>query len=236
MAEMGLAEILEECTERCRKMDAPLAVRLQAFADHVRALSAEFGDVVDRMVARLKVAGTGEAAPKPGEPMPEFMLPDQNGRLVILADVIADGPVAIAFHRGHWCPYCRINASALQEIHGDVTALGAQLIAITPELERFNAELASAVGAEFPVLSDVDNGYALLLNLAFYVNEEKQRAMVSAGWNVEPSQGNAFWTLPIPATFVVGKDGLVKDRFIDPDYRRRMDTDAILQALKSARR
>jgi peroxiredoxin len=235
MADKPIAEILEACTERCRNMDAPLAVRLQAFADDVRALSAEFGSVVDRMVARLKEAGTGEDAPKPGEPMPNFMLPDQHGHLVSLSELIENGPVAIAFHRGHWCPYCRINASALQAIHGGIKKLGAELVAITPELERFNAELATTVKAEFPVLSDMDNGYALLLNLAFYVPEEKQLAMKTAGWDVEPSQGNAFWTLPIPATFIVGKDGLVKYRFIDPDYRRRMDTSAILAGLKSAR-
>jgi peroxiredoxin len=79
----------------------------------------------------------------------------------------------------------------------------------------------------------MDNGYALLLNLAFLVSDEKRRAMTAAGWDISPFQGNANWTLPIPATFVVGRDGLVKARYIDPDYRRRMDTEAILAALRS---
>ena len=80
----------------------------------------------------------------------------------------------------------------------------------------------------------MDNGYALLLNLAFIVGDEKRIAMTSAGWVISPYQGNGNWTLPIPATFVVGADGLVKARFIDPDCRRGMDTDLILTALKSA--
>ena len=79
--------------------------------------------------------------------------------------------------------------------------------------------------ANFPVLSDMDNGYALMLNLAFLISDEKRRAMIKAGWDFSPYQGNANWTLPIPATFVLIAGGRVKARFIDPDYRRRMDTD-----------
>ena len=232
MAEKSLADALEECTERCRNMSAPLAVRLQTFATDVRTLSPQFAEVVDRMIDRLKDAGAGENAPKPGEPMPDFMLPDQRGHLVSLSQLVEKGPVVIAFHRGHWCPYCRINAAALAAIVGDVRQLGAELVAITPEMERFNAELNSSSTATFPILSDMDNGYALMLNLAFFVGEEKRDAMIAAGWDVTPYQGNKSRSLPIPATFIVGRDGIVQSRFIDPNYRRRMDTDAILAALK----
>lgn len=235
MAEPSIAQILEETTERCRNLDAPLAGRLQAFADEVRALSADFADTVERMIARLKASGAGESAPGPGEPMPDFMMPDQEGRLVSLSDLVTRGPVVVAFHRGHWCPYCRITADALVRIHDKVEGLGGELVAITPEIERFNEELRSAVGARFPVLSDIDNGYAAMLNLAFYVGDEKKELMKFAGWNIPPYNANDHWTLPIPATFVVGKDGLVKARYIDPDYRKRMDVEAILEAVQAAR-
>ncbi len=117
-------------------------IRLQAFADEVRALNPEFADVVERMVAGSKAAGVGDEAPRPGDPMPDFLLPDQTWppRRPCRA-CLENGPVVIAFHRGHWCPYCRINASALAAIHGEVKALGAELVAITPEIEKFNAEL-----------------------------------------------------------------------------------------------
>ena len=78
----------------------------------------------------------------------------------------------------------------------------------------------------------MDNGYALLLNLAFYVGDEKKTFMSAAGWDITPFTDSDAWTLPIPATFVVGRDGLVKARFIDPDYRKRMDIGDILAALK----
>jgi peroxiredoxin len=235
MAEKGLSQQLEECTERCRKMDAPLAVRLQTFADDVRRLSPEFADIVERMVARLKNTHVGESAPMPGEPMPEFVLPDQHGHLVTLDALTQNGPAVIAFHRGHWCPYCRINAEALVAIQSDIKNMGADLVAITPEIERFGAELAGGNGSGLRVLSDINNGYALLLNLAFFVGEEKRQAMTAAGWDITQYQGDDDWTLPIPATFVVGQDRIVKARFIDPDYRRRAGLEDILAALKAER-
>ncbi len=231
MAEPTLEEILEKCTERCRSMDAPLNERLAAFAAEVRRASPPFADAVERMIERLRQAGVGVEAPGPGDRMPDFLLPDESGRLCSLAELLANGPAVVVFHRGHWCPYCLISATALAEIHPALKARGAELVAITPEVERFNAELKSQARAVFPVLSDIDNGYALMLNLAYYVGDEKRRFMTEAGWNISPYNASESWMLPIPATFVVGRDGLIKARFIDPDYRRRMDVEDILAAL-----
>jgi AhpC/TSA family len=110
MADKTFAEVLEETEQCCRHMDAPLAERLTAFADELRRLNGEFAEVVDRLVDRLKASGAGEAAPKQGEEMPDFLLPNQDGRLISLKGLLANGPVAIAFQRGDWCPYCRITA------------------------------------------------------------------------------------------------------------------------------
>lgn len=122
--------------------------------------------------------------------MPEFVLPDQRGHLVTLSELHERGPAVIAFHRGHWCPYCRINASALAAVESAVDSAGASLVAITPEIGVFTSELRENVHANFPILSDIDNGYALMLNLAFYVGDEKRRYMKAAGWDIGPFQGN----------------------------------------------
>jgi thiol-disulfide isomerase/thioredoxin len=74
----------------------------------VRRLGPQFTVAVDNLVHRLMETGAGATAPKVGEPMPSFLLPDEQGRLVGLEDLLGEGPVAIAFHRGYWCPYCRI--------------------------------------------------------------------------------------------------------------------------------
>lgn len=233
MTQASLAAALEVCTRRCKEMDAPLAERLATFASDVKSLAPQFADIVDRMVDRLQVAGAGSSAPSIGEEMPDFVLPDENGRLVSLTYLLLSGSVVIAFHRGHWCPYCRINADALAKIEPEVKKRGGRLLVITPELQRYNRLLKDEISAKFSILSDLDCGYALELNLAIKVNDEKRNAMTSAGWDISPFQDNDNWILPIPATFVINSDGLIKARFIDPDYRKRMDIDELIEGLNS---
>jgi len=229
----SLSEALHEAYILARDMDASLAERLQAFADAVRRLGPHFQEAVDKLVARLKEQGVGETSPKPGEPMPLFVLPDETGRLVSLDTLLAKGPVAITFHRGHWCPYCRINTRALTEAQDEIAAEGGQIAAIMPDQQHFAAELKAESEAPFPILTDIDNGYAMSLNLAFWVGAEME-LMTGAGWDLSRSQGSNTWLLPIPATFVVGTDGEVKSRFLDPDYRKRVAVEELIAALKSA--
>ncbi len=231
MTGMPIADELERCTERCRNMDAPLAERLQAFADDVASLAPGFTELVERMITRLRAAEVGQTAPGRGEPMPPFVLPDQASRLVSLDSLLAGGPVVVSFNRGGWCPYCRINADALAQLSPVVAARQARIVAITPDLAQFNAELRAGAKANFPILTDLDNGYALEVSVAFKVPEEKRSAMTSAGWDISRSQASDAWILPIPATFVIGRDGRVLERFIDPDYRKRATHEAILAAL-----
>ena len=85
---------------------------------------------------------------------------------------------------------------------------------------------------KFPILSDMDNGYAMSLNLAIWVGSEMEEYMTQIGRTLPQYQGNDSWMLPIPATFVVGRDGRIKARFVDPDYRKRMAIDELIAALK----
>ena len=212
-------------------MDAPLAERLSAFASDVEELAPQFAEIVDRMVDRLKTNGAGMSAPAIGDAMPPFVLPDENGHLVSLEQLLESGKTVVTFHRGHWCPYCRITADALAKIEPKVKAVGGQLIVITPETQKFSKQLKLEVRADFPILTDLDCGYALELQLAIKINDEKRSAMTQAGWDISPFQDNDNWILPIPATFVVGEDGIIKARFVDPDYRKRMGIDDLLAAL-----
>jgi peroxiredoxin len=230
-----LAEALEEAFQHCRDMDASLHERLEALANTVRTLSPSFAETVEQLIARLRQSDAGAAAPRPGDPMPPFLLPDEKGYLVSLDALLSNGPVAVTFHRGHWCPYCRINTDALAKAQKDIAAEGSQVVAIMPDRQQFAAEFKSESKAPFPILTDLDNGYALCLNLAIWVGEDMERFISAAGWDVPQFQGNNSWMLPIPATFVVGKDGRVKARFVDPDYRKRMSIEDLLAALRSAR-
>ena len=227
-------ESLDEAFKRVRDLDASLSEQLRAFADAARQKMPEFAAAVDRLIERLRRQGAGESAPRVGEPLPPFVLPDDAGRMVSLDQLVVQGPVAVTFHRGHWCPYCRINTRALAEAQDQIAAEGGQVAAIMPDREHFTAELKAESDAPFPILTDFDNGYALSLNLAFWVGEEMQKMMTGAGWDVSRSQGSDTWLLPVPATFVVGTDGEVKARFVDPDYRKRMTIEDLLSALRSA--
>ena len=224
---------LNDVFEQCRDMDASLTERLAIFAGAVRDQQPSFTAAVDRLVERLHNSGAGEAAPQPGDAMPPFVLPDESGRLVSLEQLLRAGPIAVTFHRGHWCPYCRINIKALAKAHETICRDGGGIIAIVPERQEFAAEFKVDGRATFPILTDMDNGYAMSLNLTIWVGEEmKHFIRHEFGHDVANFQGNEAWMLPIPATFVVGRDGKVKERFVDPDYRKRMAVEDLMTALR----
>jgi peroxiredoxin len=227
------AERLKLAFQRCREMEGTLNEQLEAYAAAGREIFPAYGEAVDRLVMRVHENGGGENAPRPGEPMPAFVLPDENGRLVALPSLLERGPVAVMFFRGHWCPYCRLNVRAVIKAYDRIRALGADVVAIMPETQEYAAEFKTDSGAPFPVLTDLDNGYALSLNLAIWIGAEIEQLL--SYLDMPSFHGNDGWVLPIPAAFVVERDGMVKARFVDPDFRRRMAIDDLLAALREAR-
>jgi peroxiredoxin len=235
MVDQHVADALRAALLEARDLNTTVNRRLQAYAVALRRIHPVFAEAVDRLVERLERTDAGASAPQVGEPMPEFLLPDDEGHLVSLSDVLAKGPTAIAFHRGHWCPYCHINARTLAQAHARALASGGQIVAITPERQHYVREHKARAVAAFPMLSDIANGYALSLNLAIWVGDELKSMMSDFGRDLGAYQGNESWFLPIPATFVIGTDRIIRARFVDPDYRRRMDVDELITAIAAAR-
>lgn len=226
---------IDVAIERARNTDASVNERLRMVFDEVKMLNPRFAAGVERLIARLTETEAGSAAPKVGEAMPPFMLPDDLGNLVRLADLLSKGPAILAFNRGHWCPYCRVNTTALAEANREAKAAGAQIVAIMPDRQKFTRLLKADAHAPFPILTDMDNGYAMALNLVMWVGAEMQELMPKAGVNILEAQGNDAYMLPIPATFVVGTDAVITARHVDPDYRKRMEVDDLMTALKTTR-
>jgi peroxiredoxin len=226
---------LREAFVHCRDLDGSLDERLSAYSQAVRNFIPTYANAVDDLVRRLTQSGAGSNAPRPGEPMPPFILPDETGRLVRLEQMLARGPLAITFHRGHWCPWCRISINALVRVHGRIAEAGGQVVAIMPDRQLFAAQFKRDAASPFPVLTDMDNGYALSLNLAIWLGPDLERLLSSYGRLLPEYQGNDAWTLPIPATFVVAQDGIVRTRFVDPDFRKRMAVEELIDALRAAR-
>lgn len=226
-----LVAALDQAFQDVRDRDVSLGERLSYVADQVRALSTVFAEAVDKFVGRLERTGAGADAPQVGEPMPGFILPDDAGHLVSLEQLLEKAPVVIAFHRGHWCPYCRLNAVGLAEIEHDIKPV--QIVAISAETQQFTREIKAEARAKFPFLTDFGNGYALSLGLAIWVDDEMSALIASAGWDIPSYHRNDGWVLPIPSVFVVGQDGLIKARHVDPDYRRRLELDVIRTAARA---
>ena len=228
-----LVAALEEAFQEVRGRDLSLGARLAYVADCVRTKGPRFAAAVDVFVARLEAARSGSTAPMVGDEMPDFCMPDHDGRLVTLSSLLDRGPVVLAFHRGHWCPYCRLNMVGLAEIQHQAKPV--QIVAISTEIQQYTQMLRAEAGAEFPFLTDVGGGYALSINLALLVDETMAHMIGSAGWDIPSFQGGSPWVLPIPAVFVIDRDGTIVARHVDPDYRRRMELDALLDALEPLR-
>lgn len=210
-----------------------LNARLRAYRDESAKRRPEFTKAYDEMIARLGTLERGEVGPKVGEPLPPFRLPDEHGRLVSLDALLEQGPVVVSFNRGHWCPYCRLDLRALAAVHDRIRGLGAQLVSIMPDGAGFTANYARSNSLPFSVLSDVDLGYALSLDLMFWVGADVQRVYEHAGIDLERYHGSAGYFLPMAAKFIVGRDGLVKARQVDVEFRQRMEPSAIVAALEA---
>lgn len=218
--------------ERVRGMDAPLNSRLQILAEAVQEGAPDFAPAVETLIDRLIAAGCGAGAPAVGEPLPPFLLADTAGRLVGLDEIVARGPAVVSFFRGHWCPYCQLTGSVFADLQ--VVVGPSHMVAITPETAVYNRQLGQSTGMTYPVLTDVDCGYALSLNLAFWVDRSFADLMRAIDRDLSAYQAGAAWILPIPATFVVDSGGIIVSRHIDPDYRRRMEIDDLLAAYQGA--
>jgi len=111
MASIADIHSLDEALRHCRDLDANVNERLACYAQAVRRFTPRFADAVDRLVERLSRSSAGDKSPMSGDPMPPFVLPDENGQRLSLDMLLTKGPVAVTFHRGHWCPYCRITST-----------------------------------------------------------------------------------------------------------------------------
>jgi peroxiredoxin len=212
---------------------APLNERLSAYAERLRELNFPFAEAYDTLIARVLSGEVGNTAPAVGEAMPEFVLPGRDGQIVSLQDVTRRGPAVISFNRGHWCSFCKIELHTLAEHHDEIVAAGGEMVSIIPDRQQFAEPLRKLTLDKFQILSDIDNGYALSLGLVMWTGEHLKSLMSGRGYHLETYHGNDGWFIPVPATFVVGKDRTVLARFVDPDFRRRMEINEILAALRS---
>jgi len=213
-----------------------LEQQLAAFrAEFARTAPAGRPALYEAKIEELRASFALEAAIGTGGKAPDFALPDVLGNAVSLSGLLRRGPAVVTFYRGGWCPYCNIQLRAYQAILPQITALGARLAAISPQLPDGSLSTAEANALTFDVLSDVGNRAARSFGLVYALPEELREALRSNNKALPGINGDDSWELPVPATYVIAPDGNVALAHLDVDYRNRLEPDAIVAALKSLR-
>jgi len=201
-----------------------------------RTRSEEIRQGYEALVARLAASGMSEAGLKAGDRIPEFELPNVEGRLVTSEELLARGPLVLSFFRGGWCPYCALELVALQEALPDIAARGANAAAITPDTGAAFAAVKRDNRLDFDILSDLDYGLALLFGIVFKLPDAIRDLYLRLGIDLGARHGNRHaWLLPVPATYIVDRHGIITHANVDPDFRRRMEPDEIIKVLDRMR-
>ena len=213
-----------------------LEQQLAAFkAEFARTAPAGRPALYEAKIEELRSSFALEAAVGVGDAAPDFTLPDAQGKPVALSGLLQQGPAVVTFYRGGWCPYCNLQLRAYQAALPAMMALGARLVAISPQLPDGSLSTAEKNELTFDVLSDAGNGVARAFGLAYALPEELRAALRANDKALPGINGDESWELPVPATYVIGQGRLVALAAIDVDYRNRLDPDEILAALTSLR-
>lgn len=169
---------------------------------------------------------------RPGDRAPDATLTAADGTTVQLSDLYGGGPIIVTFYRGGWCPFCQGELREWQDRLAEVDALGARLVAISPEAPSFAGQTTDKYGLEFTVLSDATGEAAAGFDLDFEVDPETRRKYTQFGIDLAHINASGTWELVIPATYVIDSDGVIRYAFIDENYKNRADPDEVLAVVR----
>jgi peroxiredoxin len=201
-----------------------------------RLVQAERLAVGERAVEELFASGIEEKILPVGAIAPEFALKDSSGRVVRSADLLALGPLVIKFFRGRWCPYCMTELEAWRDLYGRLRECGALMVAIGPQIERQSDFMVGQHGLPFPALSDPGCKVAEQFGLVYTVPQYYRDYYRSILVNIPFVNGDESWRLPLPATYVIGRDGRVVFAEAHADFRVRPEPEEAFAVAASAGR
>ena len=182
-------------------------------------------------IADVKSFGVLESALKVGSKAPNFTLNNASNQPISLYDELKNGPVILTWYRGGWCPYCNITLHALQNKLPEFIKAGATLMALTPELPDKSLSTSEKNELEFTVLSDIDNKVGKEFGVVYQLNSEIA-SMYENGFGLSKYNGNDNSELPLAATYVIDKNGIIQYAFLDEDYKKRAEPSEIINALQ----
>jgi len=168
-----------------------------------------------------------------GQKAKDFMLKDSMGSPVCLYDELAKGPVVLTFYRGGWCPYCNSQLRAYQKVLPEIQALGARLIAVSPQSPDNTLSQREKENLQFHVLSDTNGLVAAFYNILYDVPLYIQELMTNLfDMNLAEYNATDRWILPIPSTFMIDESGIIRSAYVNPDFMKRLAPEDILDELR----
>jgi peroxiredoxin len=188
--------------------------------------------VMERATAELIASAQAGRTLKAGDKAPVFTLADPDGRPVSSAELLARGPLVISFYRGVWCPYCNLELQALQATLPQFRELGASLVAISPQAAANSRKSQRENGLDFPILSDTKNEVAAAFGLRFALPDYLIELYKTLKNDLPAFNGDPGWTLPMPARYVIARDGTIVYAEVNPDYTLRPEPESMLPVLR----
>lgn len=182
----------------------------------------------------LKMEGIEARALRSGDTMPDFELPDQHGNLRRLSDYLSQAPVVLNIYRGGWCPYCNMEMKALHDVLPKIQAAGAILIGLSPESPDKALTTAENNEIDIDILSDSGNRTIERLGLVFELPQALRPIYEKIGIDVPAYNGDDSFRLPVPATYIIGQDGVIRFAFVNSDYTQRLEPSDIVGKLASS--
>lgn len=168
---------------------------------------------------------------KPGAQAPDFVLPNAAGSPVSLREKLKSGPVVLVFYRGAWCPFCNLHLHTLQQHLPEFRDYGAQLLAITPQRPDKSQLQIKKDKLSFEVLSDLDDSVMQAYQLYYKLDPELVQVYIRHGLDVAEYNGPGRTVLPVPGTFIIDTQGIIRAAHADTDYKQRMEPQAIIRVL-----
>ncbi len=187
--------------------------------------------LMEASTATLKASGIEQRALGVGDLAPDLTLPNALSQSVRLQAFWQRGPLVVIFYRGGWCPYCNLELRAWQQHLPALAALGANLVAVSPQTPDNSLTTAEKNTLAYPVLSDSTLAAAEAFGIAFTLHPELVDLYTSFGNDLPELNGNGKWVLPLPATYVIDRGGRIVFAHIDADYRERAEPADVLAAV-----
>ena len=174
-----------------------------------------------RATAELKSRRLAANILHAGSKIPDFQLKDHDGKSVSSADLLANGPLVVCFIRGRWCPFCVAQMEAMNLVLPEIQQAGATLVAVSPQTVQQSFFMRDQHKLRFTLLSDAANKVARQFGLTYRVPDEQRAVYQRAFVNLPFVNGDDSWELPIPATYVIDRDGSVLYASANEDYTER---------------